>query len=80
MKRDREMEREGRGGEALYTKRLGQTRGERRGKGQTEMLREERQMENDRCELDDVGENHKGGGSVQERMGISKGPDSSVMN
>lgn len=36
--------------------------GEHGGKGQTEMLQEERQMENDRCELDNVGENHKGEG------------------
>lgn len=39
----------------------GTDHGESGGKGQTEMLQEERQMENDRCELDDVGENHKGG-------------------
>lgn len=35
---------------------------ERVKKGQTEMLQEERQMENDRCELEDVGERQEEGG------------------
>lgn len=43
----------------------GTDQGERMGKGQTEMLWEERQMENDRCELDGVGENRKRAGGLE---------------
>lgn len=60
MKGDREMGREEGGAFTLNDRDIaGREPG---GNGQTETLQEERQMEND--ELDDVGENHKGGGRV----------------
>jgi len=40
----------------------GTERGECEEKGQTEMLWEERRKENDRRQLDGVGDNHQGGG------------------
>lgn len=65
MKRDRNGESGGEGW-GVVTLNDWDRPGRALGKGQTEMLQEERQMENDRCALDDVGENHKRGGRVRE--------------
>ena len=46
-------------GASFYTKWLGHTRESVGGKGQTEMLQEEGEMENDGCVPEDAGANHK---------------------